>query len=122
MPRRRVFKPEPMRKTRVKHGRTHCGSRAGGDTLPLSLYPVSVSRRGIPNNRDLRTFVDDLEDAMTGSGRVPAWRARVLLMALVLMGAALFLPDGWRDAHAEDSKNVTMLYHGSVGGKIAPCG
>ena len=59
MPRRRVFKPEPMRKTRVKHGRTHCGSRAGGDTLPLSLYPVSVSRRGIPNNRDLRIFVDD---------------------------------------------------------------
>ena len=63
-----------------------------------------------------------LEDAMTGSGRLPAWRTRAILMALALVSSLLMVPDGWRDARADETTNVTMLYHGSVGGKIAPCG
>jgi len=59
---------------------------------------------------------------MTGSGRLPAWRTRAILAAFAIMGAAFVIPDGWRDARADATTNVTMLYHGSVGGKIAPCG
>ena len=59
---------------------------------------------------------------MTGSGRVPAWRTRALLMAFALVGSLLVIPNGWLDASADDTTNVTMLFHGSVGGKIAPCG
>lgn len=59
---------------------------------------------------------------MTGTGRVPAWRRRALLMALALVSALVFVPAGWTGVHADDSTSLTLLFHGSVAGKIAPCG
>jgi len=84
-----------------------------------------MNRRGIRNMKGPRMAKITnafLEDAMTGSGRLPAWRTRAILMALALVSSLLMVPDGWRDARADETTNVTMLYHGSVGGKIAPCG
>ncbi|RKZ09383.1 hypothetical protein DRQ53_04450 [bacterium] len=59
---------------------------------------------------------------MTESGRAPNWRHRVMLMGIALMGTVLMLPLSWIDADAQASTELTILYHGSVGGKIAPCG
>lgn len=59
---------------------------------------------------------------MTGSGRVPAWRLRGVLMALALITAVLTVPTTWLSASAEQSTELTLLYHGSVKGKVAPCG
>jgi hypothetical protein len=59
---------------------------------------------------------------MTGTGRVPAWRRRGVLMALALITAVLSVPATWLSAGAEQSTELTLLYHGSVTGKVAPCG
>lgn len=59
---------------------------------------------------------------MTGSGRLPAWRTRALLMALAFVTSLIAVPGAWLDASADETTNITVLYHGSVGGKIAPCG
>jgi hypothetical protein len=42
-------------------------------------------------------------------------------MALALVGALVTVPLSWLDAPAQDSQ-LTVLFHGSVQGKIAPCG
>lgn len=59
---------------------------------------------------------------MTGTGRVPAWRRRGVLMALAMITAVLTVPASWLAASAEQSTELTLLYHGSVTGKVAPCG
>lgn len=59
---------------------------------------------------------------MTAAGRVPTWRRRALMMALALMSALVFVPTSWLDSRADDTTSLTILYHGSVMGKIAPCG
>lgn len=59
---------------------------------------------------------------MTGSGRVRVWRLRGVLMALALITAVLTVPSTWLAASAEQSTELTLLYHGSVTGKVAPCG
>jgi len=43
-------------------------------------------------------------------------------MALALITAVLNVPATWLFASAEQSTELTLLYHGSVTGKIAPCG
>jgi len=58
---------------------------------------------------------------MTAPGRLPAWRRRGILFALALVSALVTVPATWLDAPAQDSE-LTVLFHGSVGGKIAPCG
>lgn len=58
---------------------------------------------------------------MTASG---PRRHRVLsatLAALALLALGLS-PAGWRPAEAEDFVDLTLLFTGSVQGKIAPCG
>ena len=58
---------------------------------------------------------------MTGAGRLPSWRKRALLSALACVTTMIAIPVAWiGDAAAETS--VTVMYHGAVGGKIAPCG
>ena len=42
------------------------------------------------------------------------------LTALALLVLAALLPA--RAAEAQDSIELTMMYHGNVSGKIAPCG
>lgn len=59
---------------------------------------------------------------MTGSGRIPNWRRRWMLLGISLMGAGLLLPMTWLAADAQETTQLTILFHGSVGGKIAPCG
>ena len=59
---------------------------------------------------------------MTGSGRVPAWRLRAVLMALILITVVLTVPVTWLTASAEQSTELTLLFHGAVTGKVAPCG
>ena len=59
---------------------------------------------------------------MTGTGRVPHWRRRALLMAFALVSALVVVPAAWTETSAQDSTSLTFLYHGSVTGKIAPCG
>lgn len=46
--------------------------------------------------------------------------ARTLCSALALFVLTVVL--GARPAAAQDTVELTMMYHGSVGGKIAPCG
>ena len=58
---------------------------------------------------------------MTGSGRLPAWRKRALLMALAFVTSLIAVPVTWIGEAAAET-NVTVMYHGAVGGKIAPCG
>ena len=58
---------------------------------------------------------------MTGSGRKLSWRHRLVLAALALVAGSAFLVGPAVDARAE-SVEMTMMFHGSVGGKIAPCG
>lgn len=59
---------------------------------------------------------------MTGSGRVPNRRHRLMLMGIALMGTLALLPTTWLSADAQETTELTVLFHGSVGGKIAPCG
>lgn len=47
-------------------------------------------------------------------------RPRTILGALALFVLTVVL--GARPATAQDTIEMTMMYHGSVGGKIAPCG
>jgi len=47
-------------------------------------------------------------------------RTTVALGALALFVLAVVLAP--RPAAAQDTIELTMMYHGSVGGKIAPCG
>lgn len=59
---------------------------------------------------------------MTGTGRVPHWRRRALLLALAMVSMLVVVPAGWNDSTAQDTTSLTFLYHGAVTGKIAPCG
>ena len=43
-------------------------------------------------------------------------------MALAFVTSLILVPATWLGADADETTNITMLYHGSVGGKIAPCG
>jgi hypothetical protein len=63
-----------------------------------------------------------MEAVMTESGRVPAWRLRGVLMALALIAAVLTVETTWLSASAEQGTELTLLYHGAVTGKVAPCG
>lgn len=59
---------------------------------------------------------------MTAAGHPRAFRLRLLLASVVLLvsvGALLTLE---HEARAQQSIELTMMFHGSVGGKIAPCG
>lgn len=47
-------------------------------------------------------------------------RLRIALSALALFVLTAVIPAG--PASAQDSIELTMMYHGSVSGKIAPCG
>ena len=52
-----------------------------------------------------------------------AWRRRILLAALALITALGASPAGLATpASAEELVDLTLLFHGSVQGKIAPCG
>jgi len=50
----------------------------------------------------------------------PSRRLRTTMSALALFVFAVVF--GARPATAQDTIELTMMYHGSVGGKIAPCG
>lgn len=50
----------------------------------------------------------------------PTGRLRLALSALALFVLTAVVPSG--PAAAQDSIELTMMYHGSVSGKIAPCG
>ena len=50
------------------------------------------------------------------------WRRRSLLLALLLMAAAMDAPAGWQAAEADEMVDLTLMFHGSTRGKIAPCG
>ena len=49
-------------------------------------------------------------------------RARLLLACFALMGGVALLPVRWLTSQAEELIDMTLLFHGSVQGKIAPCG
>ena len=51
-----------------------------------------------------------------------AAEAEIGLMALAFVTLAILVPATWLAAGGDETTNITVLYHGSVGGKIAPCG
>jgi hypothetical protein len=59
---------------------------------------------------------------MTGTGRATAWRRRALMVAFAIMGGLVAIPAAWTRASADETTSLTVLYHGAVTGKIAPCG
>lgn len=50
----------------------------------------------------------------------PSRRLQTITSTLALFVLAVVF--GVRPAAAQDTVELTMMYHGSVGGKIAPCG
>jgi hypothetical protein len=60
---------------------------------------------------------------MTDSVATLNWRRRITAVAIAMMMAVGFSP-AWlpTSASAEELVDLTLLFHGSVRGKIAPCG
>lgn len=59
---------------------------------------------------------------MTAVGHQRIFRHRLIwstVAVLVAVGSLLTLE---REARAQQNIELTMMFHGSVGGKIAPCG
>ena len=59
---------------------------------------------------------------MTAAGHQRRFRYRLILATVALLvgvGALLTLE---QEARAQQNIELTMMFHGSVGGKIAPCG
>lgn len=57
---------------------------------------------------------------MTASGRTRRRRLFVATAALLVGAVALLARE--HDARAQQNLELTMMFHGSVVGKIAPCG
>ncbi len=47
---------------------------------------------------------------------------RSLVLAVGFLAALFLAPELTRNASADDFVDLTLLFHGSVQGKIAPCG